>query len=356
VRLLFVGESHTSMDFHRVQLRVIRELHDAGRPVMIGLEMYPYTEQKYLDRWVRGLLTEEGFIELSNWYDAWGYHWDYYREIFLYARDNGIPMYALNTPREVIKAVRTKGFENLSDEEKSRVPEEIDTDSDEHFKLFQAYFAGDDGDFHSQMPEEMLRGMFNAQCAWDATMGWNSVRALEDHGKPNSVMVVLIGSGHVAYGLGIQRQARQWFDGRMASLIPIPVVGPECEQIEKVQASYADFLWGLPPEPLPRHPGLGISTTEDGDTERRRVIHVSEESIGEEAGFEVGDVLMKLDGHDVPDRGTINRLMAGLQWGDSAVFEVRRGDETVSLAAEFRRDRPEPCDDDEDDESVDGED
>ena len=59
-RLLLLGESHTTMDFHRVQLRVIRVLQESGRKVMIGLEMYPYTEQKSLDHWRDGLLTEDG--------------------------------------------------------------------------------------------------------------------------------------------------------------------------------------------------------------------------------------------------------------------------------------------------------
>jgi uncharacterized iron-regulated protein len=45
VRVLFIGESHTDMAFHRVQLQVIRELQQRGREIQIGLEMYPYTEQ-----------------------------------------------------------------------------------------------------------------------------------------------------------------------------------------------------------------------------------------------------------------------------------------------------------------------
>jgi len=68
VRLLFIGESHTSTGFHAAQHRILEELHRAGRKVLIGLEMYPYTEQVHLDRWCRGLLTEQGFIDLSRWY------------------------------------------------------------------------------------------------------------------------------------------------------------------------------------------------------------------------------------------------------------------------------------------------
>jgi len=343
VRLLFVGESHTSIDFHRAQLRVVQELHEAGRQVLIGLEMFPYTGQEHLDRWVGGLLTEEGFVELSHWYDAWGYHWDYYREIFLYARDERIPMFALNTPREVVKAVREKGLENLSPEEAERVPAEVDTDSDEQFRLFKAFFASGDDTFHASMSEEQWRGMFAAQCTWDATMAHNSVRALQRHGGQDAVMVVLIGSGHVAYGLGIQRQAARWFDGTMAALLPIPVADEDGVPVERVQASYADFVWGLPPVSDDLYPSLGLSTRKAEDSERRSVIHVAEESVAEKAGFRLGDLLLAMDGADLPDRESFNRRMAGLRWGDDAVFEVRRGEETVRLTAQFRRERPRPC-------------
>jgi uncharacterized iron-regulated protein len=343
VRLLFVGESHTDIEFHRAQLRVVRELHEAGRQVLIGLEMFPYTEQEHLDRWVGGLLTEEGFVELSHWYDAWGYHWDYYRKIFLYARDNGIPMFALNTPREVVKAVREKGLDNLSPEEADRVPARIDTDSEEHFRLFKAFFASGEDQFHASMSEGQWRGMFAAQCTWDATMAHNSVQALERHGSPEAIMVVLIGSGHVAYGLGIQRQAAQWFEGRMAAVLPIPVADEEGLAVERVQASYADFIWGLPPVTDALYPSLGLSTRKMEDSERRTVIHVAKESVAEKAGFRLGDVLLALDGADLPDKESLNRRMADLRWGDDAVFEVKRGEETIRLTASFRRDRPRPC-------------
>ena len=64
VRLLFVGESHTDIEFHKVQLRVIQELQKRGRQVLVGLEMFPVTEQAALDRWHSDKgLTEDGFVE-----------------------------------------------------------------------------------------------------------------------------------------------------------------------------------------------------------------------------------------------------------------------------------------------------
>ena len=50
-RVLFVGEGHTEMESHRVELKVLEELVRSGRKVLVGLEMYPYTQQKFLDQW-----------------------------------------------------------------------------------------------------------------------------------------------------------------------------------------------------------------------------------------------------------------------------------------------------------------
>ncbi len=121
-RIVFMGESHTDIFFHRSQFQIIEALENAGREVLIGLEMYPYTKQELLDNWVAGRYTEEGFLEISQWYEAWGYHWDYYRSIFMFAQEHGLSMYALNTPREIIAAVRKKGFDELTEERMAQMP------------------------------------------------------------------------------------------------------------------------------------------------------------------------------------------------------------------------------------------
>lgn len=336
-RLVLVGESHTDMDFHRAQFRVIQELHRAGRQVLVGLEMYPYTEQRSLDQWRDGLVTEEGFVRLSRWYGNWGYHWAYYRDIFLFARDARIPMFAVNAPRDVVSAVRKKGFQNLTEEEAAHIPSRVDTASEEHRSLFRAFF--DDGDaLHAGLTPEQWDGMFAAQATWDATMAHNALRVLREHGGPKAVLVVLVGSGHVAYGLGIQRQAvAQGFDGRIATVVPVPVRDEDGDPVATVRASYADFLWGLPPAGEPLYPSLGLSTASGEGEAGRKVIFVSEDSPAARAGFQAGDVLLALDGVPIADRETLNRGMAEKRWGDAAVFTVRRGENTVELKAVFRR-------------------
>ena len=340
-RLVFLGESHTSPEFHRVQLQVIRELHRAGRKVLVGLEMYPVAEQPALDLWNGGTLSEAEFVEKSRWYRNWGYHWDYYRDIFLFCRDAKIPLHGVNVPRELVSDVRKKGFDGLTPEQKALIPPKIDVENADHRRLFKAFFEDSDSMHSASMPEAMWDGMFRAQCTWDAAMAWNAVSALKKANDPNAVMVVLIGAGHVAYGLGAERQAALWFDGPAASVIPIPVLD-EKDRPAKVRASYADFVWGVAKESDPPYPVLGLSTRDPKDgSEGWPVINVAEGSVAEAAGFKVGDVLLAMDGKPLREKGTFNTLMADKRWSDTASFEVKRGEEKVTLKAVLARKLPE---------------
>ncbi len=340
-RLVFLGESHTSSEFHRVQLQVIRELKRAGRKVLVGLEMYPVAEQAALDLWNGGTLSEAEFVERSRWYRNWGYHWNYYRDIFLFCRDAKVPLHGVNVPRELVSDVRKKGFDALTAEQKALLPPKIDVDDADHRRLFKAFFEESDSMHSASMPEAMWDGMFKAQCTWDAAMAWNAVAALKKTNDPNAVMVVLIGSGHVAYGLGAQRQAALWFDGAAASVIPIPVLDDENEPA-KVRASYADFVWGVAKETDPAYPVLGLSTRDPKDgSEGWPVINVEKDSVAEAAGFKVGDVLLAMDGKPLKEKGTFNTLMADKRWSDTASYEVKRGEEKVTLVAKLARKLPE---------------
>ena len=154
--------------------------------------------------------------------------------------------------------------------------------------------------------------MYRAQCTWDAAMGWNALQALRKHGGDKAIMVVLSGSGHVAYGLGAERQARLWFDGRTASVIPVAVREEAKDPlVTKVQASYADFVWGLPPATDPLYPSVGLSTPEQKSGERFKVIAVAKDSPAAAAGFQVGDELVSIDGVAYADKETVQRAVGG---------------------------------------------
>jgi uncharacterized iron-regulated protein len=332
--ILFIGENHTNQEFHDVQFRTIRALREAGREVLIGLEMFPYTQQPSLDNWNAGRYTEDGFVELAGWYDNWGYHWNYYRNIFLYAQEHGINMYAVNSPRDVVKSVRTKGFGNLTPEEAARLPPKLAPESDEHRRMYRAFFDKDDA---LHMNEAALDGLYRAQTMWDATMGWNALQALRQHGGKDAIMVVLIGAGHVTFGLGSERQIDPYYDGRISSLVPVTVVDDESKPVKTVRASYASFVWGLPEEIDTVYPGIGVSLMGSLGKDPGQIIQVSRKSVAERSGLKVGDVLLSLDGNAIKSDNTLRKLMAGYRWGDVAKARIRRDGTEAGVDINFRR-------------------
>lgn len=337
-RLLFFGESHTHPEAHSAQARLLEALATTGRQVLVGLEMFPRDDatDEALNRWSEGAADEETFLRDARWYKHWGYPFGLYRDVFLAARRHKLRLFGVNAPREVITAVRKKGFAALSPEEKAHLPAKVDTTSEEHRRLFRAFFDDAGGGAHGAgMSEAAWDGMFRAQSTWDAVMGWNAVRILEAHGTPDAIMVVLLGSGHVAFGLGATRQIAG--AAPAATLITVPVTDDEGLP-SRVRASYAEYLWTIPAEPaLPLYPTLGVSLSDPPGGGAPTVAMVMPESPAARAGLAPGDVVLALDGAPVTDRETFSRLMAEKRWGDTVRVSIRRAGASRVLEAPLRR-------------------
>jgi uncharacterized iron-regulated protein len=121
-----IAETHDSKKHHELQLDVIRSFLDKKIPLAIGVEMFQSGYQKQLDEWVNGKMSEQDFkaVYAKNW----TYDWSLYRDIFLFARDNRIPIVALNIPKEIVFKVARNGFESLTPEERTNLPGGITCD------------------------------------------------------------------------------------------------------------------------------------------------------------------------------------------------------------------------------------
>lgn len=341
-RILLIGEEHTNSEFHAVELRVIRALAESGRAVRIGLEMFPYTVQGPLEDWSHDLLTEDGFLDKSDWYGNWGYNFGYYRDIFDYARALRLPMYGVNLPAAAIRTIRKQGYDALAPEERSHLPPQIDLTNAEHQRLYRAYFGSDDP-LHAALTAEQQAGMYRVQVAWDAAMGWNAAKALDHDPDPTAIMVVLLGEGHVAYGLGAEHQLAGQFAGKVSTLIPVSVRDAEFAPVTQVRASYADFVWGVPPQIRPELPTLGVSLAGRlGGAEANRVIEVERGSAAALAGVAAGDLLLRLDGRALDAPAALQRLLSSYRWGDEVRLELRRGDHTRVVPVMLRTEPDEP--------------
>jgi uncharacterized iron-regulated protein len=311
-RIVLVGEEHTGHEFHAIQLRVLELLHAAGISLTVGLEMIPVDKQAALDAWIAGELDEQSFLETSDWYRVWGYNWGYYRDIFLFARQHGIPMYAL------------RANENDADSaDIVAVPP-----SNEQRMLMAAFFEAD-SPVHGGLSPGQLDSLVVAQTKRDAAMAQRVVEAVDTH--PERTMVLLAGTGHVLYELGIVAQLPERVRSSAATILPVPAG----EESMTARASVADFLWGIPDSDHPRYPDLGVITMQADDG--LRVIHVEPESPGGKAGLTVGDVLTRFAGTDLDARRDLSATLATLSWSDEVNMELLREDEHQELVVAFRR-------------------
>jgi uncharacterized iron-regulated protein len=195
-RFVLVGESHDNADHHRMQADVIEALVKSGRRVAVGLEMFTRDNQASLNPWTLGWWSEAEFIEQAKWKTQWGFDYSLYRPIFEAVRTHRLPMAALNLPRDWVRQVGRQGPSVLTEVQRRWAPN-IDISNKEHRALFTAMIGGH--------PLEGQRGdnMYAAQVSWDEAMAQSAVDFMTSRKGEKWVMVIIAGSGHTLYGLGI---------------------------------------------------------------------------------------------------------------------------------------------------------
>ncbi len=236
VRLVFMGELHDRSGHHQAQLQIVRNLHEAGRPVAIGLEMFRSDGQAVLDSWVAGKLSEKEFLPH---YEANWSMWPLYRPIFLYARQENIPLIGLNLPRELIQQVARNGFSSLEPGQMGEL-EGLTCEIDPAYEAFIRRALGLHGD-----KEKTFRNFCEAQLLWDKVMARNLVRFLENN--PQMTVVVLVGAGH-AWKYGVPAQVRELGDFPLRVLLP--EMRGRLEQGSATEAEADYLLLGVEEGPL----------------------------------------------------------------------------------------------------------
>jgi uncharacterized iron-regulated protein len=229
-RAVFIGELHHVAEHHRIQLDVIRALHRSGVPVALGLEMFRSGQQEVLDQWTAGTLGEQQFRRTYE--RNWTLPWELYRDIFLFARENRIPLVGLNVPDDLTRKVARNGFASLTDEDLKRLPQGISCEVDDTYREFIRRSHGIPG--HGG---QSFQHFCEAQLVWDKVMALNIADRLRR--DPGRTVVVLAGSGH-AWRRGIPAQLRQLAPD-VRSAVVMPLIDGKITP-ERVTADDADFV------------------------------------------------------------------------------------------------------------------
>lgn len=213
VDLVCVGERHDSELHHRVQLRIIQALFALNDRLGVGMEMFQRPFQDAIDDYFQGKTHEEDFLKASEYKKRWGFSWDLYRPIVEFSRKNGIPLAALNAPRELTSKVVKGGLASLSEEDRRQLG-----DIDFHVKEHREHW-------YEKLP--LLHGRKNASVEekdrsyqvmtiWDDFMASSAAQFQKTRNLRQ--LVILAGAGHIERSFGIPARAARKTGGKFATV------------------------------------------------------------------------------------------------------------------------------------------
>jgi len=99
----YIGDFHTLRQAQQTPVRLLHEVlarppfARGERRAWLALEMVRARDQVEVDRYLRGELSDEGFLRATRWAESWGFHWPSCRIVLEFARRRGVPVLALNT-------------------------------------------------------------------------------------------------------------------------------------------------------------------------------------------------------------------------------------------------------------------
>jgi uncharacterized iron-regulated protein len=227
--IVIVSEQHNVEVHHIDQLAVVQVLRRLGLPVSVGFEFFAYPDQPGLDRYVRGEVEENEFLQAVGWA---GDTFEWYRPLVLAPRDANGRARALNAPRQLARSLAQKGLEGLSDDERAWLPPNFQLGNPLYFERFAVGVRQ-----HGPLPERAVQNFFAAQSAWDDTMAWQAVDYLRVY--PEQILVIIVGDFHAAYGGGLPARLRE----RGATHVLV------ISQVNAFQLREADWETLLAPDP-----------------------------------------------------------------------------------------------------------
>jgi hypothetical protein len=287
------------------------------------MEMFQRRYQKALDDYISGKSNTQGLLVDSRYFSTWRFNYHLYEDILQYARNHGIPVIALNQDNKLVSKVAQHGLEQLNEEEKAKLPIEMVTGDTSYEKRLRDAFEMHRTGLPGGRAPRNFEFFLQAQILWDETMAETVASFLAD--SPEHHLVVLAGSGHLAYGSGIPKRTYRRVPKSYAIVLPNPKGVPE--------PGMADFIVFPSEVEVPEEARLGIILdTSEGQLEVARVV---EGNGAQTAGLKKGDIVLAVDDRQMKDIDHLKAYLATKYVGDQVEVTVRREKKEIKLRAEL---------------------
>ena len=242
--VVYLAETHDRPEDHQAQLYILQELHRLRPNLAIALEMFQRPYQPAIDRYLAGDLSEMELQSETQYQKRWGYPWEFYIPILRFAKQKKLPVVALNTPTEITRKVSRTGLDSLTLAEQQWIPPksairlEPAAYRDRIRQIYDEIHAGSGNSANFEK-------FFLAQVLWDETMADRIASTLQK--RPDTLIVVLVGQGHVLYGDGIPNRVARRAGTNGFLRRPLQqrslLLNPSQDIQKQAGSAIADYFW-----------------------------------------------------------------------------------------------------------------
>jgi len=237
--VVYAGEVAGQSEDHLAQFELLKFMSRTRKDrVIVGFEMLSATLQPVLDAYAAGTLTEDEFLDQTNWKKEWGYDFELYKPVFDFVRERRLKAVALNLPRGVIAKLARGAADSLSAEEKALLPAKISVSRDKAYLAYlkKVYLASPAS--KTMTWTDYLLSVSAGNEAMGARIG-DSLKK-----NPGYSFLALAGNGRIIYNAGLPASVKARTRGLIHASI-YTMDGAGLKDFLKHPVPFADYVWFL---------------------------------------------------------------------------------------------------------------
>jgi len=326
--IFIIGEAHDSFDCHTLQRDFIEALFKEHPRIVVGFEFFMREDDAALEAFRLGQIDEAELLKRTGWYQKSSLNYGYTRLVMEVIQKYRIKAIGLNVSRDILHQVSRSGFNALPKEQQALFPT-LHLANPEHEYFIKSVF----GVFAAQVPM-WFKNMYTAQKCWDVIMAESMRLALAKPALRGHKGVIIAGSNHVAYKLGIPFRYRAADKkARLTTIVPVflpdekdggqaiadnPMMKAMAGMMKPAalfSRGIADYVFSISRPTVDYFPVFGFQLEiKEG---KLTVTQVTTGGLAEKNGLRPGDIITAMDGTPVSSIEQLRALLAQKNWGDA---------------------------------------
>jgi uncharacterized iron-regulated protein len=244
--IVAISEEHYHPDIQAFALRMLQALEQRRRAQLaLALEFLERDQQSAVDEYTHGAIDAETFKTRLGVSAAFMRH---YFPLIDYARQQHLPVIAMNVPRHIARQVAKEGLQptlqQLGDHERAYLPETLSAVP----LSYRTYFLDAVASHHPVQGEQAER-LVDASYLKDETMAAALAGFVEQH--PGFSVLAIAGRFHFDYGKAIPALLQQRRpELRVIRITTMAVEADSAIDLQQLaREEIATYLWFAPPAP-----------------------------------------------------------------------------------------------------------